>query len=41
MIRSILVALDDTEGAQRARDLAIGLARRTSAALTAAPTLPT
>jgi len=33
MIRSILVALDDTEGAQRARDLAIAFARRTGAAL--------
>jgi nucleotide-binding universal stress UspA family protein len=39
MIRSILVALDDTEGAQRARDLAIDLARRTGAALTAATVL--
>jgi nucleotide-binding universal stress UspA family protein len=39
MIRSILVALDDTEGAQRARDLAIALARRTGAALTAATVL--
>ncbi len=39
MIRSILVALDDTEGAQRARDVAIGLARRTGAALTAATVL--
>ncbi len=39
MIRSILVALDDTEGAQRARDLAIGFARRTGAALTMATVL--
>jgi nucleotide-binding universal stress UspA family protein len=39
MIRSILVALDDTEGAHRARDLAIDLARRTGAALTAATVL--
>jgi nucleotide-binding universal stress UspA family protein len=39
MIRSILVALDDTAGAQRARDLSIGLARRTGAALTAATVL--
>lgn len=39
MIRSILVALDDTEGAQRARDVAIALARRTGAALTAATVL--
>jgi nucleotide-binding universal stress UspA family protein len=39
MIRSILVALDDTEGAQRARDLAIDLAQRTGAALTAATVL--
>lgn len=39
MIRSILVALDDTEGARRARDLAIALARRTGAALTAATVL--
>lgn len=36
MIRSILVALDDTEGAQRARDLAIAFARHTGAALTMA-----
>lgn len=36
MIRSILVALDDTEGAQRARDLAIATARQTGAALTMA-----
>ncbi len=39
MIRSILVALDDTPGAQRARDLAIAVARRTGAALTAAAVL--
>jgi nucleotide-binding universal stress UspA family protein len=39
MIRSILVALDDTEGAGRARDLAIALARRTGAALSAATVL--
>lgn len=39
MIRSILVALDDTEGARRARDLAIALARRTGAALSAATVL--
>lgn len=39
MIRSILVALDDTPGAQRARDLAIDLSRRTGAALTAATVL--
>ncbi|WP_198371042.1 universal stress protein [Roseomonas rosulenta] len=39
MIRSILVALDDTEGAQRARDLAIDVARRSGAALTAATVL--
>lgn len=39
MIRSILVALDDTEGAQRARDLAIEFARRTGAALTMATVL--
>lgn len=39
MIRSILVALDDTEGAQRARDIAIALARRTGAALSAATVL--
>lgn len=39
MIRSILVALDDTEGAQRARDLAIDFARRTGAALTMASVL--
>ena len=39
MIRSILVALDDTDGAQRARDLAIAYARRTGAALTMATVL--
>ena len=39
MIRSILVALDDTEGAQRARDLAIAFARHTGAALSAATVL--
>ena len=39
MVRSILVALDDTPGAQRARDLAITFARRTGAALTAAAVL--
>ncbi|MBR0683544.1 universal stress protein [Roseomonas eburnea] len=39
MIRSILVALDDTKGARHARDLAIGLARRTGAALSAATVL--
>jgi len=39
MIRSILVALDDTDGAQRARDFAIDLAHRTGAALTAATVL--
>lgn len=39
MIRSILVALDDTPGAQAGRDLAIALARRTGAALTAATIL--
>lgn len=39
MIRSILVALDDTPGAQAARDAAIALARRTGAALTAAVVL--
>lgn len=39
MIRSILVALDDTDGAQRARDLAIDIARRTGAALTMATVL--
>lgn len=39
MIRSILVALDDTEGAVAARDLALALARSTGAALTAATVL--
>ncbi len=39
MIRSILVALDDTPGAVAARDLSIALARRTGAALTAATVL--
>lgn len=39
MIRSILVALDDTEGAIAARDLALALARSTGAALTAATVL--
>lgn len=39
MIRSILVALDDTEGARQARDLAIALARRTGASLSAATVL--
>ena len=39
MIRSILVALDDTPGAGAARDLAIALARATGAALTAATVL--
>jgi nucleotide-binding universal stress UspA family protein len=39
MLRSILVALDDTPGAQAARDAAIALARRTGAALTAAVVL--
>ncbi|CAH0224918.1 universal stress protein [Roseomonas sp. CECT 9278] len=39
MIRSILVALDDTDGARRARDLAIDLAHRTGASLTAATVL--
>jgi nucleotide-binding universal stress UspA family protein len=39
MIRSILVALDDTESAGRARDLAIALARRSGAALSAATVL--
>jgi nucleotide-binding universal stress UspA family protein len=36
MLRSILVALDDTPGAEAARDLAIRLARETGAALSAA-----
>ena len=35
MIRSILLALDDTPGAVAARDLAFALARRTGASLTA------
>ena len=35
MIRSILLALDDTPGATAARDLAFALARRTGAAITA------
>ncbi|MCO6417630.1 universal stress protein [Siccirubricoccus sp. KC 17139] len=39
MLRSILVALDDTPGAQAARDLGIGLARRLGAALTLAVVL--
>lgn len=39
MLRSILVALDDTPGAVAARDLALALARRTGAALTAATVL--
>lgn len=39
MIRSILVALDDTEGAVAARDLALALARSTGAALSAAAVL--
>lgn len=39
MLRSILVALDDTPGAQSARDAAFALARRTGAALTAAVVL--
>ena len=39
MIRSILVALDDTEGAVAARDLAFALSRGTGAALTAATVL--
>jgi len=36
MLRSILLALDDTEGALAARDYALALARHTGAALTAA-----
>ena len=36
MLRSILLALDDTEGAIAARDYALALARQTGAALTAA-----
>lgn len=39
MLRSILVALDDTPGAVGARDHAIALARRTGASLTAAVVL--
>jgi nucleotide-binding universal stress UspA family protein len=39
MLRSILVALDDTPGAQAARDVALALARRTGAALTVAVVL--
>ncbi len=39
MLRSILVALDDTPGAQSARDAAFALARRTGASLTAAVVL--
>lgn len=39
MIRSILVALDDTPGAVAARDLAIALARHSGAALSAATVL--
>ncbi len=39
MLRSILVALDDTPGAEAACDVAIDLARRTGAALTAAAVL--
>jgi nucleotide-binding universal stress UspA family protein len=39
MLRSILVALDDTPGAAAARDHAIALARRTGASLTAAVVL--
>jgi nucleotide-binding universal stress UspA family protein len=39
MLRSILVALDDTPGAVAARDAAIALARRTGATLTAAVVL--
>jgi len=39
MLRSILVALDDTKGANAARDAAIALARRTGAALTVAVVL--
>lgn len=35
MIRSILLALDDTPGAMAARDIAFALARRTGAAVTA------
>lgn len=39
MIRSILVALDDTPGAGAARDLALALSRETGATLTAATVL--
>lgn len=39
MIRSILVALDDTEGAVAARDFALALSRSTGAALSAAAVL--
>ncbi|NKC30981.1 universal stress protein [Falsiroseomonas selenitidurans] len=39
MLRSILVALDDTQGAKAARDAAIALSRRSGAALTAAVVL--
>jgi nucleotide-binding universal stress UspA family protein len=39
VLRSILVALDDTPGAQAARDVAIALARATGAALTCAVVL--
>lgn len=39
MIRSILVALDDTPGAAAARDLAISIARRSGSRLTAAAVL--
>jgi nucleotide-binding universal stress UspA family protein len=39
MLRSILLALDDTPGAQAARDAAIALAGRTGAALTCAVVL--
>jgi len=39
MLRSILVALDDTPGALAARDAAFALARRTGAAITAATVL--
>jgi len=39
MLRSILVALDDTPGAHAARDMAFALARRHGAALTAAVVL--
>lgn len=39
MLRSLLVALDDTPGAKAARDAAIALSRRSGAALTAAVVL--